>query len=152
MGKQKRSGVDVRKGTRRKFNNAFAQKHFTHENGNGPPNMFYVYLLIDGETGYVGYIGVTKDPTTRKGQHRRDINDGTEKGDWLRMLRDWGREATFYIIAACPTYDDACIVERSLIRRHNLHNVVHRYKGEEIRQTFQYSFLAGKYDHDDIPY
>lgn len=151
-----RKGVDVRLPIRRKFNLRFVFEHFLGKGANGKiKEMIYVYLVIDPETKFVGYVGTTKDPTSRMSQHRRDARHGKlEKDEWFRQVVGWGREPIMKIIAVCTSYNDAAIIERALIKRHNLNNIIHRYKGEELTETFQYSFLSQhqEYPDDDIPY
>ena len=118
--------------------------------------LYYIYGLVNMETGEVGYIGTTYDPHKRQQHHEHDLRrfrGGTynrqsrAKVEWMANQPD---PPEMKIFAICTTREDAEFIERGLVKEFEMQGNYHYWKyvprpeGETVHQT---DFLE-----DDIPY
>ena len=119
--------------------------------------LFYVYGLVNLETGEVGYIGTTYDLHKRRQHHKSDLRkflDGTyyrqspSKVAWQARQSD---PPEMKVFAICPTRKDAEFIEKGLVRAFQMSGNYHYWKYRPEHDAMQTTIFDDIPD-DDIPF
>jgi hypothetical protein len=73
------------------------------------PRPFYIYALVENDTGDLRYVGRTQNPKARL--HRHEVNGYHLVSRWRRDLRARGADWAMIILHTVVGYHDACALE-----------------------------------------
>jgi len=81
-----------------------------------PAGQYVIYALVDPTDEKVYYVGQTRNPQRRLEQHMAARHRQSEKGEWLRRLRQKGQQPLMQILETVTDEDVALEKEQEWIR------------------------------------
>jgi len=81
-----------------------------------PPNQYVIYALLDPSDEKVYYVGQTRNPQRRLGQHLGARHHKGRKGEWLRRLEQKGQQPRLHILEMVTGERAALEKEQTWIR------------------------------------
>ena len=116
--------------------------------GNVMPDTMFIYALRDKDTGEIGYVGGSKDPRKRYGQHLSK-NENGNKQKWLTSLKDLPE---LVILEEVPYNPDVWWTEREQYWIQRLHKEGHPLTNAWVDTPKPYRFQCEECGSTETPH